>query len=181
MESSYSDGNFYKVNTIINPFLIESLNLLKKGNCCDFGCGRGSNIKFLNKLGWNTYAVEKELCGFNLVKNEIVNCYHSDITKFDFSILPKLDIILCNYVLQHLSISEVFEFLKKSILKLNNGGIFYLSIFEKNNAISYADISTFFQKEKLREIKRKNWQRLDTNHGSVHFHIGVESLWKMEQ
>ena len=59
MSSLYSDGEFYKTNTIFNPFIKKVVKDLTPGTVIDFGCGIGTNIYNLKKMGWNVYGVER--------------------------------------------------------------------------------------------------------------------------
>ena len=61
IHSSYSDGIFYSKNTRINPFLEKAVSGIIPGVAIDFGCGIGTNSKFLRNNGWDVYAIDREI------------------------------------------------------------------------------------------------------------------------
>ena len=62
MLSPYSDGEFYKTNTLFNPFVKKTIQtrISITGTVIDFGCGIGTNIYNLKEMGWDVYGVERE-------------------------------------------------------------------------------------------------------------------------
>ena len=183
MLTPYSDGVFYANNKRINPFLVSCVEMLSPASAVDFGCGMGVNACYLQEKGWIVWVVEREDLAINAVRKYFPHdrIFQSDIREFDFSLLPDVSLVVCNYVLQHLSVVESELFLQKIVEKLPIGGRIMLSIFERENAIDSVTLKKYLMSNKCKLVQEKLWTRWDTDHGPVHFHRGYESFWEREK
>ena len=177
--SSYSDGVFYQANTRVNPFIVSSVRDLVPGVSIDFGCGMGTNSRFLKKHGWDTYVLEQEPIPISFLKQFLSpdKIFHEDIRLMDFEILPKADLILCNYVLQHFSIEEAQAFINSLRNCTSDSAAAVISIFERPGAIDSAQLKKFMCDIGFRLVNEKHWERIDRDHGPVHTHVGYEGFW----
>ncbi len=179
MSSLYSDGEFYKTNTIFNPFIKKVVKDLTPGTVIDFGCGIGTNIYNLKKMGWNVYGVEREPIAVEKAQELIGGdkIFERDINELDFDLLPSFDLALCNYVLQHINKDDVFTFFNKLFRKTKKESYYIISFFDDRDGITFSEINDYLNKNNWTLESCKRWERLDTNHGSPHIHKGIESLW----
>lgn len=183
MDSSYSDGVFYKSNTIFNPFIKKVTENIIPGMVIDFGCGVGTNIYNLQMAGWSVYGVEREPIAVKKAREMLGGAciIDSDVNELDFNYLPYFDLALCNYMLQHLTKREAIKLLDNLSTRINRRAYFILSFFDEREGITFLEIEA-----KLRQIgwelkKIKRWERLDTSHGLPHTHKGIESFWEIEK
>ncbi len=177
--SSYSDGVFYQANTRVNPFIVSSVRDLAPGVSIDFGCGMGTNSRFLKSREWDTYVVEQEDIPISRLRQFLSpdRIFHEDIRRLDFGILPKADLVLCNYVLQHFSIEEAHAFIN-NLRKCTSGtAAAVISIFERPGTIDSAHLIKLMDDSGFRLVNEKHWERIDRDHGPVHTHVGYEGLW----
>ena len=181
--SSYSDGNFYNANTRLNPFLVECVSDVKPGISIDFGCGIGTNSHYLQQNGWDVYLIDREEIAIKALSNRFDSnkVFQNDITNMDFSKLPMCNLVLCNYVLQHLPVQCAYSFINNAISKLQPLGYLVVSIFERENAISFSELDNHLKSLNGILIKKKSWCRLDSDHGPVHFHSGIECFWRFRK
>lgn len=179
MSTAYSDGVFYARNNIVNPSLVAAVKDLEPGVAADIGCGMGPNAEFLTQAGWDVWLVEREdLAVMNLRQRfNPERILQADLRTLDFSLLPKLDLVTCNYVVQHLSAEEVVAFFKAVLGKLKDGGRFVLSNFERKDAVPFEFLARVLTESGCRLAAQNSWGRWDLAHGPAHFHRGVESLW----
>ena len=177
--SPYSDGVFYSKNTKINPFIVKAVTNLTPGIAIDFGCGIGSNSKFLKERGWDVYAIDKESIAIEGVSKilSLSNIYKADIVNMDYSILPKSNLIICNYILQHLSIEEAKTSIINMAKLLVKGGFIIFSIFSRKDCIKFDQINEAMKSQNCLLKEKKIWIRKDIAHGPVHLHNGIEGLW----
>ena len=177
--SSYSDGVFYQANTRVNPFIVSSVRDLAPGVSIDFGCGMGTNSRFLKNSGWDTYVVEQEEIPIGFLSQFLSpdRIFHEDIRHLDFGILPKADLVLCNYVLQHFSIDEANYFINNLRKCTSEGAAAVISVFERPGAIDSALLKQFMGDSGFRLVNEKHWERVDRDHGPVHKHVGYEGFW----
>lgn len=180
MSNQYSDGVFYHNNTRVNPFLVNNINTLIPGTAIDFGCGIGTNASYLKDIGWNVYLIEREDIALATINKSFSNdkVYHQDITKIVFKDLPICDLILCNYVMQHLTIDEAKVFIQNAISILSPNGHLIFSIFEREACIGFSTLVSVMEEQECSLLACKHWSRLDVDHGPAHYHNGVESFWK---
>lgn len=179
MRTSYSDGVFYKNNTIFNPFIKEALDNINPGIVVDFGCGVGTNIYNLSERGWSVYGVDQEIIAVESAKEKLDTnrIFCANLLDFNYDLVPAYDVALCNYVLQHMSKENAEKFLCKVDAKAKSDSIFIISFFLKRDGISFSELKVYMNKLGWELRKEKTWKRLDTNHGEPHFHEGIESLW----
>lgn len=179
MSTLYSDGVFYKNNTIFNPFIKEALDNINPGIAVDFGCGIGTNIYNLSKCGWAVYGIDRETIAVESAKEKIDKnrIFCANLLEFDYNLIPLFDVALCNYVLQHMSKENAEKFLFKVDAKAKSDSIFIISFFLKRDGISFSELKVCMNKLGWKLGKEKAWKRLDTNHGEPHFHEGIESIW----
>lgn len=179
MKSAYSDGSFYKANIRYNPFIAEMVETLSKGIVIDFGCGLGTNLYNLVKIGWEAYAVDIEPIAVQRIKSILPSdhVFLSEIENFDFNQIPNVDLVLCNYVFQHMSAVEIERFINNISLKVKTNGHFILSFFRNRGELGFIEVSNCFNKNGWRLLQKKEWRRKDTDHGTPHIHEGIESFW----
>ena len=180
MTNPYSDGVFYANNVRINPFLASCVEALSPDIAVDFGCGMGTNTLYLQQLGWEIWAIEREDIAVNALKEHIppARVFQKDIRELDFLTLPNYSLAICNYVLQHLSLDESKTFLRTVVEKLPVGGHLVLSIFERDGAIDEVTLKYFMSGIRCKLLQEKSWSRWDYDHGPAHFHKGHESFWE---
>lgn len=181
MLSPYSDGEFYKTNTLFNPFVKKTIKTRIPiiGTVIDFGCGIGTNIYNLKEMGWDVYGVEREPIAVEKAKKTI-GCdriFAKDINELDFDVLPCFDLALCNYVLQHINKDDVYKFFDKLFNKAKKESYFIISFFDDRDGITFSEITEYLTEHYWALERFKRWERLDTSHGSPHLHKGIESLW----
>lgn len=179
MNSAYSDGTFYAINHRYNPFIEESVRDLPCGKVADFGCGTGSNLYHLMKAGWDVYGIDQELVAVEKARTLLppAQVFLSDLDGFDFSVFPQVDLVLCNYVFQHLSYAEIERFMIKISAKINPCGHFILSFFEHRGEVDFAQVSSCFVEQGWTLLQTHSWCREDRDHGQPHIHEGIESFW----
>lgn len=179
MNSSYSDGVFYASNIKFNPFVAYASKSLHKGVAIDFGCGAGTNLYNLMQEGWIVYGVDREPLAIQKAQSKLPrdHIFLSEIDSFDFEKVPKAELILCNYVFQHLSRHEIERFVTNISSKVKTGGHFVFSFFEHRTDVTFSQVSNLLEEHRWKLLKMKEWSRLDTDHGDPHMHYGVESLW----
>lgn len=180
MKSKYSDGKFYEANVRYNPFISQMVEKLNQGTVVDFGCGAGTNIRHLVRLGWKAYAVDIEPLAVRKARSILPSdrVFLSGIEDFDFNKIPDVELVLCNYVFQHMSYMEIERFLKRISKKVKPNGHFILSFFKNRGNISFSDVTVFFEKNNWEILQKKEWYRKDIDHGASHIHEGLESFWR---
>lgn len=180
MKSPYSDGVFYAHNVIINPFLVSAVAGLQPGIAVDFGCGMGANVAFLRRAGWQVWMVEREEIAVAELRRKFDPSFviQADLRQLDFNLLPTCDLVTCNYVVQHLTRDEVAGFLRKAVSCLKPNGLFVLSNFQRADAVPFDELKPTMEGLGSELLSTKEWEREDRDHGPVHFHRGVESLWR---
>ena len=177
----YSDGVFYAANNRVNPFLIENVLNLTPGVSVDLGCGMGRNSIFLQNFGWKTFLIEREIIALNFLKNNFKpnQIISSDLREVNFSkFFSKIDLVLCNYVLQHLSIESCFDLFEKILPLISANGALFVSLFKRPNSITAIDLEVFLKKHSVICCNKKHWKRWDHDHGPLHFHEGTELFFK---
>ncbi len=179
IHSSYSDGIFYSKNTRINPFLEKAVSGIIPGVAIDFGCGIGTNSKFLRNNGWDVYAIDREIIAIENVLKILPRSrvYKEDIIDIDYSRLPMCKLITCNYVMQHMSIEEAKATILNMLKLLIRDGLIVFSIFSRNNCIDFDLINSIMKSNSCILKDKKEWIRKDVDHGPVHLHKGIEGLW----
>ena len=180
MNSTYSDGKFYAVNKRYNPFVAEMVADLSVGKVVDFGCGIGTNLYNLMMTGWDVYAVDIEPLAIEKAQ-DILPAKHvflSDVDSFNFSMIPNVDLVLCNYVFQHLSYEKIERFIMNVSAKTNPNGHFILSFFEHRGNADFGQVSSCFENNGWKIVKKRIWRREDVDHGTPHIHEGIESFWR---
>lgn len=183
MNSSYSDGAFYLVNKTVNPFIVQNTEKLSPGLVIDFGCGNGKNLYYLLKKGWEVYAIDRELLAVQLAQKLLPSdrVVHASLSTFDFDSTPNYDLILCNYVLQHVPPIEVYDFVKKFSNKAKLDSHLLLSFFEHREGLDFDSLCQSILENGWTLCTAKKWSRLDTAHDLPHMHHGVESFWIKNQ
>ena len=180
MNSAYSDGSFYASNTRYNPFIAEMSSTLSPGVAVDFGCGIGTNLYNLMYIGWDVYAIDIEPLAVKKAR-EILPANHvhlSSIDEFNLSVVPDIDLVLCNYVFQHMAYCEIERFIQNVSCKTKQSGHFILSFFEHRGDADFEKVASCFRKNGWQMLKEKAWRREDLDHGCPHTHEGIESFWE---
>ena len=180
MNSAYSDGSFYASNTRYNPFIAEMSSTLSPGVAVDFGCGIGTNLYNLMYIGWDVYAIDIEPLAVKKAR-EILPANHvhlSSIDEFNLSVVPDIDLVLCNYVFQHMAYCEIERFIQNVSCKTKQSGHFILSFFEHRGDVDFEKVASCFIENGWQMLKEKAWCREDLDHGRPHTHEGIESFWQ---
>ncbi len=178
MKSSYEDGAFYNQNTRVNPFLIEHVNGLPAGQAIDFGCGVGTNSGYLLSRGWNVLGIDVEDIALDMAGKKLNgNIFRQDLRAIEWDALPDFNLALCNYVIQHLSITEASTFLNDLAAHLASRGWLFLSVFDRENVLCFSEAAQLLANVGLVLQESKNWKRWDYDHGPAHFHVGTEAFF----
>jgi 2-polyprenyl-3-methyl-5-hydroxy-6-metoxy-1,4-benzoquinol methylase len=179
MPTTYSDGIFYKNNHRINPFIIKNISNITVGSSIDFGCGIGTNSKYLKSKGWQVLGVEIEDIAVEQAKiNLDGNVLKANISTLDWETIPSCNLVLCNYVFQHIPIPNAHIFLDNLSRKVLPGGHVIMSVFQRDEAIPFVDVQERLISNDFIVSEKKEWSRWDYDHGPAHFHVATECLFQ---
>lgn len=106
-----------------------------KIRCLDLGCGGGGCTKFLNDLGFNTFAIDGSKTAVDLTKKKVKN--KKQVIQGDFKNLKYKDNYF-NYIIDRNSLThnneKDIDIIVKNIFRiLKKGGIFISSIFSNRH------------------------------------------------
>ena len=145
------------MNPELKHFVTEYFS--KSGKALDLGCGDGTDVEGLKKMGWGCDGVDI-ITGLDL--NEV---YSSPNAPYD--------LVYSNYVIQKLKTPE--SLIKTIELNLKKGGKFFLHTFDESDEIA----KKTYTKESIRELFRGTsiqlescevFQVWDDEAGHQHYH-----------
>lgn len=69
--------------------------------------------------------------------------------------IPNVDLVLCNYVFQHLSYEKIERFIMNVSAKTNPNGHFILSFFEHRGNADFGQVSSCFENNGWKIVKKE--------------------------
>jgi len=96
---------------------------ISKNILCDIGCAYGTNLIFCNH---DSYGIEIDERKVNFITGLGFNVYKRDVVYESLDDLPRVEVIWCSEVLEHLDSPHIF--LRKMYMLLKPGGILVLSV-----------------------------------------------------
>jgi SAM-dependent methyltransferase len=110
-------GTFYRHNYL--KFLPENRN----ANILVVSCGPGYMVHLLNQCGYtNVVGIDSVAAKIEPALSKNLNCRHAAVFDFLEATEEVYDVIFCEQEINHLTKSEIFEFLQLCKTKLNDGG-----------------------------------------------------------
>lgn len=102
-----------------------SIHFIEKGRLLDIGCGNGTELYKLKKMGWETYGVEVNKAASERARSEGLSVFTGDLFEANF---PDhyFDVVRISFVLEHLTNPRQTLAEIKRILRLQ--GRIYISI-----------------------------------------------------
>ena len=179
--SDYADGSFYRINKVVNPFVVSFAKRRVCGVVVDFGCGAGTNLLYLKNLGWKVLGFDRERLAVDVARKRWEGAENDirqmDIESVDAGQIPVYDLALCNYVMQHLSKEGAVRLLENLAQKARPSSNCILSVFLERDGIQKEEIDACMERGGWTLITQKEWRRYDDSHGIPHWHHGMETLW----
>lgn len=129
-EYTYNSTELDHTSKYIHQKLIDSLIEYKGCKILDLGCGNGSLVNELNKLGFDAYGADASETGIAIAKNSFGNkFFHIDVNKnTPQEILDlKFDIIISTEVIEHLYSPQNFVDMTLNILKNSKEKVLIIS------------------------------------------------------
>lgn len=129
-EYAYTSSELDHTSKYIHLKLIEVLNDYKNCKILDLGCGNGSLVNELNKLGFDAYGADASESGIAVAKKSFGdNFFYIDVNKnIPQEILDlNFDIIISTEVIEHLYSPQNFVQMAKAIFQNSSHKILIIS------------------------------------------------------
>lgn len=96
----------------------ERIDYIKNGTFLDIGCGNGSRLLKMKRLGWDVTGVELNLKGYQECKKNNLNVFNDTLENLKFK-KNSFDVIYISHVIEHVANPNEILRIVKNILKPN--------------------------------------------------------------
>lgn len=165
----YIDDGYY-LQEEENPFLTKFARFVHPGICLDLGCGNGRNARFLTGIGWRVVGVDLNAAAIGAAESSCTHCFNTTILDLEPYRLGPYDLVVCLYVLQHLSRAERQRVMELIQQHLRPGGMLVVGVFVDDE--HPGGLAELLSPMAFRVLCRHDWKVDDCGHGEYHRHTG---------
>ena len=127
LEKKYLPGRSFYLNYFIYPkYLKEFKNRIEMA-IYDFGCGNGEFLKYCKKRGIKATGIDSNYSLVEECQKKGLNVIHDNIITFSEPV-TKINNAICDNVIEHLTLKEIYKYFKNLKNIMSKGGILLIIV-----------------------------------------------------